>query len=78
MTHLRYLFNSIYKRIENNLQREEAVAGEVVVSLACHPRPGEKLELLLVAGKVELVERFLLGLVGVATKFVFSELIMKK
>ena len=54
------------------------MAGEVVVSLACHPRPGEKLELLLVAGKVELVERFLLGLVGVATKFVFSELIMKK
>ena len=59
------------------------MAGEVEVLLACHSRPGEKelveiFELWLVVGKVKLVERFVLGLVGVATKFVFSALIMKK
>ena len=28
MIRLRFVFSSIYKRIETNLQREEAVAGE--------------------------------------------------
>ena len=85
MIRLRFVFSSIYKRIETNLQREEAVAGEVEVLLACHSRPGEKelveifeLGLVGVVGKVKLVERFVLWLVGMATKSVFSVLIMKK
>ena len=40
------IFVFFHKRIETNLQREEAVAGEGVVLLACHPRPWEKVELV--------------------------------